>query len=130
VYSDVLAASFANSTFTPSPLAEIDGQDSTEWLLNWSQYGSLQDRDALWNNVFYNLAQVSLGPSGTGAGTFAGGGRGARVYPGASTTLTFANGSSITNENFARVLIPFDGIQNGQDIWKYVLVAFLSLRTC
>ena len=64
VYADVLAQSFDNASFTPSPLAEIDGQDSTEFLLNWSQYGSLQDRDALWNNMFYLLAQVSLGPDG------------------------------------------------------------------
>ncbi len=118
VYADVLAASFSNSTFTPSPLTEIDGQNSTEWLLNFSEYGSLQDRDALWNNMFYLLAQVSLGPTGTGAGTFAGGGRGQWVYPGPHTTLTFANGTSVTNDNFARVLVPFDGIQDGEDIYK------------
>ncbi|KAF2718351.1 hypothetical protein K431DRAFT_253534 [Polychaeton citri CBS 116435] len=118
VYADVLAATYDNTTFTPSPLTEIDGQDATEYLLNWSQYGSLQDRDALWNNVFYLLGQVSLGPSGTGAGTFAGGGRGRWVYPGPNTTLAFANGSSITTENFARVLVPFDNITSGKDIYE------------
>ncbi len=118
VYADILASSFGNTSFTPSPLAQIDGQDSTEWLLNFSQYGSLQDRDALWNNMFYLLAQVSLGPTGTGVGTFAGGGRGRWVYPGPHTTLTFANGTSVTNENFASVLVPFDGIKNGEDIYK------------
>ena len=115
VYSDVLASSF-DSSFVPSPLAQIDGQDSTEFLLNWSQYGSLQDRDALWNNMFYLLAQVSLGSQGTGVGTFAGGGRGRWVYPGPTTSLNFANGTTITNENYAQVLVPFDGIQSGQDI--------------
>lgn len=118
VYADVLAASFGDASFTPSPLTEIDGQDSTDFLLNFSQYGSLQDRHALWNNMFYLLAQVSLGPSGTGAGTFAGGGRGQWIYPGPSTTLTFANGTSVTNDNFARVLVPFDGIKNGVDIYR------------
>lgn len=117
VYSDVLAASF-DASFTPSPLREIDGQNSTEWLLNFSELGSLQDRDALWNNMFYLLAQVSLGETGTGTGTFSGGGRGRWPYPGPSTTLTFANGTSVTNENFARVLVPFDGINNGKDIYK------------
>jgi hypothetical protein len=117
-YADVLTASFGNATFTPSPLVEIDGQDSTEFLLNWSQYGSLQDRDALWNNMFYTLAQVELGSSGTGTGTFSGGGRGARIYPGETTTLKFANGTTVVNENFARVLAPFDNITSGADVYR------------
>lgn len=72
LYSDILTASTSNMSFTPSELTQIDGQDSTEYLLNWSQYGSLQDRDALWNNVFVELAQIQLGSSGSGLGTFAG----------------------------------------------------------
>lgn len=118
VYADVLAASFGNASFTPSPLAMIDGQNSTEWLLNYAEYGSLQDPDALWNNMFYILAQVSLGSSGTGTGTFSGGGRGRWIYPGPSTTLSFANGSSVTNDNFARVMVPFANISSGEDIYK------------
>lgn len=121
VYADVLQASF-DSTFKPSPLSMINGQDSTEWLLNFSMYGSLQDKDALWNNMFYLLAQVSLGPSGTGAGTFAGGGRGRWIYGGPTTTLTFANGTSITNENFANVLVPLDGITGGESIYQTFFV--------
>ena len=121
-YADVLTASFGNATFTPSPLVEIDGQNATEFLLNWSQYGSLQDRDALWNNLFYTLAQVSLGTSGTGTGTFSGGGRGARIYPGETTSLTFANGTTVTNENFARVLAPFDNITSGEDIYQKIFL--------
>lgn len=117
-YADVLTASFGNASFTPSPLTMIDGENSTEWLLNYAEYGSLQDKDALWNNMFYILAQVSLGTSGTGTGTFSGGGRGRWIYPGPCTTLTFANGTTITIENFARVLVPFDGITTGEDIYQ------------
>lgn len=118
-YADVLAASFENATsFEPSAVTEINGQNATEFLLDFSQYGSLQDRDALWNNLFYTLAQVALGSSGTGTGTFSGGGRGARIYPGESTTLTFANGTSVTNENFARVLAPFGNITTGEDVYR------------
>lgn len=76
VYSDVLAESLSHATFKPSPICKINGQDAIAFLENWSQYGSLQDRDALYNNVFYELAPVSLGPVGTGIGTFAGSGRG------------------------------------------------------
>lgn len=118
VYQDVLSSVVGNATFTPSPLAMIDGQNATEYLLNWASYGSLQDPDALWNNMFYLLQQVSLGSAGTGVGTFAGSGRGRYIYPGPSTTLTFANGTTITNENFARVLVPFDNITSGPDIYK------------
>jgi hypothetical protein len=76
VYTDILAESFKNASFTPSPLVKINGEDAYEYLENWAQYGSLQDRDALYNNVFYELASVSLGGSGAGMGTFAGTGRG------------------------------------------------------
>lgn len=116
VYSDILATSKGNATFTPSPLKQINGQDSTEWLLDFSENGILQDRDALWNNMFYIPAQVSLGAFGTGTGTFSGGGRGRWIYPGPTTTLTFANGTSVTNENFANVLSSFHGIQSGADL--------------
>jgi hypothetical protein len=117
-YADILAASFGNATFTPSSIVQIDGQNVTDYLLAWSQYGSLQDRDALWNNLFYIPAQVSLGSSGTGTGTFSGSGRGRYVYPGATTTFTFANGSTVTNQNFARVLANFGNITSGADIYR------------
>lgn len=122
VYADILTASFGNATFTPSPITEIDGQNATEFLLDFSQCGSLQDRDALYNNLFYIPAQVSLGSTGTGTGTFSGGGRGRFIYPGPMTTFTFANGTTVVNENFARVLVSFDGISTGADIYETYFV--------
>ncbi|KAI9689307.1 MAG: hypothetical protein M1822_009957 [Bathelium mastoideum] len=122
VYADVLQASLANSSYTPSAITEIDGQNSTEYLLNLSEVGSLQDRDALWNNLFYNLAQISLGSSGTTVGVFGGGGRGRWVYPGPTTTLTFENGTTATYENFARVLVDFAGIESGEDLYNTYIV--------
>ena len=71
-----MAESFGNASFTSSPITKINGEDAKEYLENWAQFGSLQDRDALYNNVFYELATVSLGPVGSGIGTFAGSGRG------------------------------------------------------
>ncbi|QIW98520.1 hypothetical protein AMS68_004038 [Peltaster fructicola] len=120
-YSDVLAASFGNASFTPSALTQINGQDSTTYLLQYAQLGSLQDRDALWNNVFYELAQVALGSAGTGTGTFAGSGRGRFFYPGPDTTLTFENGTSVTTPNFARILVPFTNITSGADLYRKFL---------
>jgi len=115
-YADVLGMQFKNITYTPSAVVQIDGKDATEFLEEFSQFGSLQDRDALYNTVFYSLAQVSLGTSGGATGTFAGGGRGRFVYPGANTTLTFANGTSYTMQNFARPIVPFRGINTAEEL--------------
>ncbi|KAF1346605.1 hypothetical protein BDV97DRAFT_400517 [Delphinella strobiligena] len=122
VYADVLAASSGNASFTPSYITEIDGEDATDYLLDWSQCGSHQDRDALWNNLFYSPAQISKDSSGTGTfvGGGGGGGGGYFVFPGPTTTLTFANGTTVANGNFARVLIDFKNITTGADIYaKY-----------
>lgn len=116
VFADVIGSQFKNISYTPSPVVEIDGMDAFEWLENLSQFGSLQDRDALYNNVFYELAQVSLGASGSGTGMFTGGGRGRYVYPGDSTTVKFANGSEYTMQNYARALINFRGITSGEEL--------------
>lgn len=66
--------------------------------------------------VFYIPAQVSLGAAGSGTGTFSGGGRGRWIYPGPTTTLTFANGTTVTNQNYANVLSSFYNIQSGADL--------------
>jgi hypothetical protein len=117
-FEDVLGMQFKNISYTPSPIVKIDGQDAAEFLETLSQFGSLQDRDALYNNVFYELAQVSLESSGSGTGMFTGGGRGRYVYPGASTKLTFANGTDNTIQNFARVRYNMRGIKNGEELAK------------
>ncbi|KAJ4989009.1 hypothetical protein SVAN01_05447 [Stagonosporopsis vannaccii] len=117
-FEDVLGLQYKNISYTPSPVVKIDDTEVTEFLQELSQLGSLQDRDALYNNVFYELAQISLGESGSGAGMFAGGGRGRYVYPGASTTFTFANKTERTIENFARVRYNFRGINSGEDLAK------------
>jgi hypothetical protein len=117
VYSDILATS-GNASYTPSAITQINGEDVIDWLSEFSQVGSLQDRDALWNNMFYGLAQVSLGSTGTGTGTFSGGGRGRAQYPGPTTDLTFANGTTVSYTNYARVLVDFTDITSGADLYK------------
>ncbi|KAL5443990.1 hypothetical protein PMIN07_000223 [Paraphaeosphaeria minitans] len=118
VYADVLAESYGNATFTPSAITKINGQEATEYLEDWSQRGSLQDRDALYNNVFYELATVSLGPTGSGIGTFAGSGRGKWVYPGPETKLEFENGTTTTYTNVARVLVSLNGVTDGESLYQ------------
>jgi hypothetical protein len=48
---------------------------------------------------------------------FSGGGRGRIVYPGASTTIRFANGTRVTVPNVARVLVDFKDITTGQSVY-------------
>ncbi|KAJ8116293.1 hypothetical protein OPT61_g2247 [Boeremia exigua] len=118
VYTDVLSGSFVDTSFVPLAITKINGRDVYEYLEDWSQYGSLQDRDALYNNLFYELAAVSRGSAGTGMGTFSGGGRGRWVYPGPETILEFENKTTVTYTNYAKVLIPFDGITDGKSLYN------------
>lgn len=117
-FEDVLGLQYKNISYTPSAVVKIDSMEATDFLESLSQLGSLQDRDALYNNVFYELAQVGLGESGSGTGMFTGGGRGRYVYPGATTTITFANGTERTIDNFARVRLTFRRINSGDDLAK------------
>jgi hypothetical protein len=116
-FYDVLGMKYKNITYTPSPVVEIDGQDAKTFLEDYSEYGSLQDRDALYNAMFYELAQVSLGSFGGGVGMFAGGGRARYVFPGETTTLKFANGTEYTMQNYARFVGDnFRGITTGEQL--------------
>ncbi|PVI06595.1 hypothetical protein DM02DRAFT_724268 [Periconia macrospinosa] len=121
VYADILTESFGNSSFKPSAITKINGEKATDYLEKWAQLGSLQDRDALYNNVFYELATVSLGPVGSGIGTFAGSGRGRWPYPGAKTALEFENGTTAEFENYAKVLISFTGVTDGESLYDNYL---------
>lgn len=122
VYADIvhhLAA--GNSSVQPSAVSKIDGQDALTYLENWSQVGSLQDPDALYNNNFFSLAALAIGSAGTGGGSFAGYGRGGYNYPGPTTTLTFENGTTTTFANFAVLTQNFTGIKSGEDVYyKFV----------
>jgi hypothetical protein len=80
IYSDILL-SLNITPFVPSAVSQIDGQDAVKYLESWAQCGSLQDPDALLNNVMYELGEISLKTTGSGAGTFSGGGSGAGSRP-------------------------------------------------
>ncbi|KAF2204349.1 peptidase S41 family protein-like protein [Delitschia confertaspora ATCC 74209] len=119
VFGDVLGMQFKNISYAPSPVVKIDDEDAHKWLEDWAQYGSLQDRDALYNSLFYSLSSVAQGFQGLAVGGFTGGGRHRFVFPGDVTKLTFANGSSLTMKNFARPMVSFRNVHSGSDIQKY-----------
>jgi hypothetical protein len=116
-YSDVLLAA-QDSTFKPSAIESIDGGSAVEYLLHLAQGGSLQDRDALWNTLFYSLPQAANGPNGIVGGVFSGGGRGRYFYPGPTTKIGFANGTEVVVRNTARVLQDFSSIGSGRDVYE------------
>jgi len=115
-YNDVLEAA-RNPSFKPSAVKYIDDVVAEEFLLDLSEYGSLQDRDALWNSLFYSLPQISMGPNGGGPGMFAGSGRGRLVYPGPKTFIEFENGTHISIANEARVKASFKDLADGKAVY-------------
>jgi Peptidase family S41 len=121
VYDDILHASM-DASFEPSPMTVINGIEAVAYMSHLASYGSLLDRDAQYNDLMYNMVTISLGSGGgSGPGIFAGGGRGALIYPNATTEITFENGSSVTYQNYARVLQDFINITKGQDVFDEYL---------
>jgi hypothetical protein len=113
---DILATTSGGSTFTPSPVTHIDGTDAIQYLLDISGKTNLfQDKDALWNSLFYRSASIAGGADGIGQFTcteFA-----AFLYPGPSNTYEFANGSSVTIQNTASAFMHWDNITSAADVY-------------
>ncbi|GAM86729.1 hypothetical protein ANO11243_047480 [Dothideomycetidae sp. 11243] len=110
-------ATAEKTTFSPSPVITIDGIDAIEYLEDWANYGTLQDPDALYNNVFYSPAQFAADPEGNTCGTFAGASSGSLIYPGPNTTLGFENGTFMTTTNYGRLIASFLGVKTGADLY-------------
>jgi hypothetical protein len=120
VYEDVLTESLGKITWKPSYVTHINDQDATQYLEQWAQGGFYQDRDALWNGLFYGLATLSTRSRYAGGlGWFAGSGIGRFFYPGAETKLTFANGTSRTYENYAELQVSFQHVTDGQVLYNF-----------
>jgi hypothetical protein len=112
---DIVTSLQGNSSFAPSALETINGEDVYTFLEDLSQKGALQDPDGLYNTVFFSLA---MNFTGTWNGYFAGSGRFGMVYPGPNTTLTFENGTGTTFENYANVVGDFSGVTDGETFYK------------
>lgn len=90
-----------------SPITSIDGVDVVSFALTQSLVQSAQDPDGIWNGVFGS-------PYSTVASTF----KSPIFYPGPTTNITFANGTTLTFPNSALVVIDLDGIQTGSDAYS------------
>ncbi|CCU77300.1 CELP0031 Effector like protein [Blumeria hordei DH14] len=116
LYEDVY-----NSSGTASYVTKINGIEASTYI---SKYGteatSYRDADAVYNSMFFNKG--SFAETGW-KGSFSGGGRLQYIYPGPTTTFTFANGSSLILENTARIFADLHNVANGQQFYdKFCVV--------
>ncbi|KZF23881.1 hypothetical protein L228DRAFT_246725 [Xylona heveae TC161] len=120
IYEEIFASAQAGSTNLPSAVTKINGQDVVTFLENLAQFNNLQDPDAAYNSLFYDLAQVSLLENGQGPGFFAGGDQniGGFFYPGPSTSFTFENGTTSELENYAIIRGDFSGVDSGEAYYE------------
>ncbi|SZF00983.1 unnamed protein product [Blumeria hordei] len=99
-----------------SIVTKINDIDASTYIFNFSTTAPLQqDADAVYNSMFYEKA--SYAASG-GKGYFSGGGRTRYIYPGPFTKFTFANGSSLTLENTAKIKGNFYNVADGQQFYS------------
>lgn len=108
-----------NASYTPSPITTIDGIDVVTFMVATSLIQASQDPDASYNTGFFELAAYTIDPNNPGIFAIP------QVYPGANTTLVFANGSSVSIPNTAVVDKDLSGITNGEDVYS----AFCSPTT-
>ncbi|KAJ0114988.1 peptidase s41 family protein [Diaporthe amygdali] len=111
VYQDVISSPSNASTVTL-----INGIDAATYLGDTiNQAGWNQDVDSAYNSMFFELSAPA---AGLGVGYFQGGGRIRYIYHGDNTNITFANGTEITLENYARIKVPLTGITDGESMYE------------
>jgi len=125
IYEDFVAFQEGELSEAPSAVTQVNGQDVAEFLQTQSQnvsYGGFQDPDALYNQMFYVLNDGSGGSSSIGAFGYD------RSYPGAETTISFANGSSASAPNVAIYNSPFRyaGLRDGRSFYNLYCNATLK----
>lgn len=109
-YDDVIS-----SPDTASVVTLINGIDAATYLADTIYQASWnQDADSAYNSMFYEIAGVV---AGLGIGYFQGAGRIRFIYQGATTNLTFANGTEVTLENYARIKEPLTDVTDGASMY-------------
>lgn len=105
-----------NSSFIPSALAIIDGENVYTYLEALGQRGRLNDPDAAYNSVFFSPGFAAESP-GWG-GYFAGSGSYGYIYTGANTSVVFENGTTVLVQNYANVIGSFDNVTDGESLYQ------------
>lgn len=111
VYEDVIS-----SPSTASVVTLINGIDAATYLADTIYEASWnQDADSAYNSMFYEIASPA---AGYGKGYFQGGGRIRYIYQGETTSMTFANGTQITLENYAHIKVPLTNVTDGESMYE------------
>ncbi|KIX98902.1 uncharacterized protein Z520_05363 [Fonsecaea multimorphosa CBS 102226] len=104
--------------YAPSPVTSIDGVDVVTFLLTQSMVFRSQDPDALWNILAPSLTNKWIP-------TF----QQPIYYPGPSTNITFANGTTFSYPNLALVNADLDGVQTGDDAYSSLCSGAFETQT-
>ena len=96
-----------DSSFIPSAVSMINGLPAEQYLQNIAPQADFHDPDTRWNALFPSQPMLATGINFLGS--FRTG-----KYAGPSTTLTFANGTSRTDQNLAVVFGNFSGVDSGR----------------
>lgn len=113
---DIIAYNSGN--WTPSALAKVNGQAVEAFLEGLAQLGFLQDPDALYNNLMFEMAFDAQSTQTRYTGMFALAGKFGYFYPGANTTFEFENGTISTFQNYAEIVGDFTGIVDGPSFFQ------------
>ncbi|KAK4174531.1 hypothetical protein QBC36DRAFT_333498 [Triangularia setosa] len=106
IYEDIIA-----SLETASIVSLINGVDAATYVAETIYKATYnRDPDAAYNSMFYEKASVAVGGP---LGFFARGGRVRYIYPGANTTFTFENGTTLSLDNVAAVKADMTGVVDG-----------------
>ncbi|KAG5962543.1 hypothetical protein E4U58_003836 [Claviceps cyperi] len=106
---------------TAQVITKINGVDAAQYLEETVNAASfLQDADAAYNTMFWSKANAAAADPrvGSGLGTFVAGGRSAVFYHGPTTSLTFANGTTVVFGNLADVVGDMAGVTDGPSMYK------------
>ncbi|KAE9375497.1 hypothetical protein N431DRAFT_463579 [Stipitochalara longipes BDJ] len=109
---------YNSGNWTPSALTRINGQQVNIFLEDLAQLGFLQDPDALYNNLMFEMAFDAESIQKRYTGMFALAGRFGYFYPGPNTTIEFENGTMNTYYNYAEIVGDFTGISDGLAIFQ------------
>ncbi|KAL6151809.1 hypothetical protein ACJQWK_10157 [Exserohilum turcicum] len=115
-FDDITAELLGNASFKASPITHINGQDAKSFLENDSKWNYDSDPHTTYNGAFTSLS--SRLSDVNYIGTFKRCGDMGAIYPGPTTTFRFANGTRKSFDNYAVVLVPFDGISDGESLYQ------------
>lgn len=101
---------------TAQAITKINGIAAAKYIedtVNAASY--LQDVDASYNTMFWSQSNFA---SNGDLGSFVSGGRSALFYHGPTTSLTFANGTTVELENLAAVVGDMTNVVDGPSMYK------------